>query len=112
MQVLPPHEHREVARALAATGAQLTKVEDARPVALTGYDLIGFSSGIYGLKHHKTLIELIEAVPAMGKNVFVFLPAAAFERSTTSRSRRSLLRKIVRSSASSPALASAPARCD
>jgi flavodoxin len=52
--------------------AQLAKVEDVRPEALTGYDLIGFGSGIYGLKHHKTLFELIEAMPVMDKNVFVF----------------------------------------
>ena len=52
--------------------AQLTKVEDARPEALAEYDLIGFGSGIYGLKHHKALIDLIEAMPAMDKNVFVF----------------------------------------
>ena len=63
----------KVAKAMAeAMNAQLTKVEDARPEALAAYDLIGFGSGIYGLKHHKALIGLIEATPAMDKNVFVF----------------------------------------
>ena len=63
----------KVAKAMAeAMNAQLTKVEDARPEALAEYDLIGFGSGIYGLKHHKALIDLIEAMPAMDKNVFVF----------------------------------------
>ena len=63
----------KVAKAMAeAMNAQLTKVEDVRPEALAGYDLIGFGSGIYGLKHHKALIDLIEAMPAMDKNVFVF----------------------------------------
>ena len=63
----------KVAKAMAgAMNAQLTKVEDVRPEALAGYDLIGFGSGIYGLKHHKALIELIEAMPAMDKSVFVF----------------------------------------
>jgi len=62
----------KVAKAMAeAMNAQLTKVEDARPEALAEYDLIGFGSGIYGLKHHKALIDLIEAMPAMDKNVFV-----------------------------------------
>jgi flavodoxin len=47
----------KVAKAMAeAMNAQLTKVEDARPEALAEYDLIGFGSGIYGLKHHKALI--------------------------------------------------------
>ena len=63
----------KVAKAMAeAMNAQLTKVEDVRPEALIGSDLIGFGSGIYGLKHHKTLIELIDAMPAMDTNVFVF----------------------------------------
>ena len=63
----------KVAKAMAeAMNAQLTKVEDVRPEELAGYDLIGFGSGIYGLKHHKALIELIETMPAMDKNVFVF----------------------------------------
>ena len=63
----------KVAKAMAeAMDAQLTKVEDVRPEALIAYDLIGFGSGIYGLKHHKTLIELIEVMPVMDKNVFVF----------------------------------------
>jgi flavodoxin len=71
----------KVANAMAgAMSAQLTKVADARPEALAGCDLIGFGSGIYGLKHHKSLIDLIEAVPAMDKSVFVFRPAATFER--------------------------------
>jgi flavodoxin len=47
----------KVAKAMTeAMNAQLTKVEDARPEALAEYDLIGFGSGIYGLKHHKALI--------------------------------------------------------
>ncbi len=63
----------QVAKAMAeAMNAQLTKVEDARPEAVARYDLVGFGSGIYGLKHHKALIDLIEAMPAMDKNVFVF----------------------------------------
>ena len=63
----------KVAKAMTeAVNAQLTTIEDVRPEELAGYDLIGFGSGIYGLKHHKTLIDLIEAMPAMDKNVFVF----------------------------------------
>jgi len=63
----------KVAKAMAeAMNAQLTKVEDVRPEELARYDLIGFGSGIYGLKHHKALIELIEGMPAIDKNVFIF----------------------------------------
>lgn len=48
----------KVAKTMAeAMNVQLTKVEDVRPEELAGYDLIGFGSGIYGLKHHKALID-------------------------------------------------------
>jgi len=63
----------KVAKAMAeAMDAQLSKVEDVRPEALAAYDLIGFGSGIYALNHHAKLIKLVEAMPAMDKNVFVF----------------------------------------
>ena len=63
----------KVAKAIAeAMNAQISKVEDVRPEELADFDLVGFGSGIYGLRHHKALIELIEAMPAMDKNVFVF----------------------------------------
>jgi flavodoxin len=67
----------KVAKAIAeAMDAQLAKVEDVRPEELTAYDLIGFGSGIYALKHHTKLIKLIETMPAMEKNVFVFSTTA------------------------------------
>lgn len=69
----------KVAKAMAeAMNAQLTKVEDVRPQELAEYDLIGFGSGIYGLKHNKALIDLIEIMPAMDKNVFVFSTTGNF----------------------------------
>ena len=69
----------KVAKAMAeAMNAQLIKVEDVRPEELAGYDLIGFGSGIYGLKHHKALIDLIKTMPAMDKNVFVFSTTGNF----------------------------------
>lgn len=69
----------KVAKAMAeAMNAQLIKVEDIRPEELAGYDLIGFGSGIYGLKHHKALIDLIKTMPAMDKNVFVFSTTGNF----------------------------------
>jgi flavodoxin len=42
------------AKAMAeATDAQLTKIEDVWPEALTGYDLIRFGSDICGSKHQR-----------------------------------------------------------
>ena len=103
----------KVAKAMAETmNAQFTKVEDVRPEELVGYDLIGFGSGIYGLKHHKALIDLIETMPAMDKNVFVFSTTGNFREVNHSSSRRSLQREAVTSSASLLVSAGSRARCD
>jgi flavodoxin len=41
---------------------------------LSGYDLVGFGSGIYFSKHHKTLLELADKLPqtATDQKVFIF----------------------------------------
>ena len=56
----------KIAKAMAETmNAKLVKVEDAQAEDLADYDLIGFGSGIYGLKHHKDLIKFIEDMPSL-----------------------------------------------
>jgi flavodoxin len=64
----------KVARAMAeATGATLMTPDEVRPEDLEGYDLVGFGSGIYGGRHHRSLVALVEEMPAMqGRKVFVF----------------------------------------
>ena len=69
----------KVAKTMAeAMGAKLVKVEEAGPEDLAGYDLVGFGSGIYNLKVHKSLIEFVEKMPRMDKNVFVFTTTGNF----------------------------------
>lgn len=65
---------QKVARAMAeATGATLATVDEVRQGDLDGYDLMGFGSGIYGGKHHKDLLALVERIsPGEEKKVFVF----------------------------------------
>jgi flavodoxin len=63
----------KVAKAMAETmNATLQKVEEAKPEDFSKYDLIGFGSGIYGGKYHKELFALIEKIPHLEKNVFLF----------------------------------------
>jgi len=45
-------------------GADLVPVAQAEPGALDGYDLAGFGSGIFFGKHHKTLMQFVETLPA------------------------------------------------
>ncbi len=63
----------KIAKAMAETmNAKLVKVDDALAEDLADYDLIGFGSGIYGLKHHKDLIKFIKNMPSLDKDVFIF----------------------------------------
>jgi flavodoxin len=63
----------KVAKAMAeAVGATVVKVEDARIEDLAGYDLIGFGSGIYAGRPHKSLFTLIEKMTSMNKKAFIF----------------------------------------
>jgi flavodoxin len=61
------HQNTEkVAKVMAEElGADLVPIGQAQPSTLTAYDLIGFGSGVYGKKFHKTLIQFVEALPAV-----------------------------------------------
>jgi flavodoxin len=53
--------------------AKLLKPQEVNVDELSGYHLIGFGSGIYFSKHHKSLLELIDKLPALeNKRVFIF----------------------------------------
>jgi flavodoxin len=69
------HQNTEkVAKVMAEVlGADLVPISQAQPDTLTAYDLIGFGSGIYYMKFHKTLLQFVEALPAVtGKPAFIF----------------------------------------
>lgn len=58
--------------------AKLAKVENVKTEDLVEYNLIGFGSGIYGSRFHKTVYEFIEKIPSMNKKVFIFFTSANF----------------------------------
>lgn len=63
----------KVARVIAkAMNAELRKADEVRCEDIEGYDLVGFGSGIYGGKHHKTLFTLADGIRQTGKKVFIF----------------------------------------
>ena len=64
----------KVAKAMAqALKAEVIKAESVDVKTIQDYDLIGFGSGIYGGKVHKSMLKLIENLPEMqNKRVFVF----------------------------------------
>jgi len=69
------HQNTEkVAKVMAEVlGADLVPISQAQRDTLTTYDLIGFGSGIYYMKFHKTLLQFVEALSAVtGKRAFIF----------------------------------------
>ncbi|TFG91066.1 MAG: flavodoxin [Candidatus Atribacteria bacterium] len=69
------HQNTEkVAKVMAEElEADLVPTEKAQPDTLADYDLIGFGSGIYFMKHHKTLLQFVETLPPVTqKKAFVF----------------------------------------
>ena len=69
------HQNTEkVAKVMAEElEADLLPVGQAQSRTLAGYDLVGFGSGIYFMKHHKTLLQFVETLPAViGRRAFIF----------------------------------------
>lgn len=68
---------KKVAEAMAQElGAECIPVTDLKAKDIAPYDLIGFGSGIYFSKHHKSLLDAIDTLPpATGKKTFIFSTA-------------------------------------
>jgi len=64
----------KVARAMAnVLGADLLPVQQVDADTLERYDLIGFGSGIYFGRHHESLLDLVQKLPAVkDKKAFIF----------------------------------------
>ena len=73
--VSPHHGNTEkVAKAMAnVLGADLMRVAQVDINILAEYDLIGFGSGVYFGKFHKSLLELVDKLPRLeNKRAFIF----------------------------------------
>jgi len=57
--------------------AQIKMPQQINPEELQEYNLIGFGSGIYGAKHHKSLLNLADKLPQVtNKKAFIFSTSA------------------------------------
>ncbi|MCD6510345.1 MAG: flavodoxin family protein [Thermoprotei archaeon] len=63
-----------VAKVIAKVlGATLAKPSEVSVETLSEYDLMGFGSGVYYGRHHKSLLDLVDKLPDMrGKRAFIF----------------------------------------
>jgi len=85
----------KIARKMGAVlDAKLIKPEEVDVSGLAECDLIGFGSGIYFSKHHKTILKLVDALPEMrGRKAFIFSTAGRGEP-TMARNHRALRTRL------------------
>jgi flavodoxin len=94
----------KIANAIAEVlGAQIKTPQEINPEELQEYDILGFGSGIYGEKFHKTVLSLADRLPQItDKSAFVFstngAPASLFrgsmEREQLVRNHRLIKEKL------------------
>lgn len=65
---------QKVAQVIAGVlGAEVKSPQEINPADVADYDLVGFGSGIYFSKHHKTLQKLTDKLPQVNnKPAFIF----------------------------------------
>ena len=85
----------KIAKAMAeVSNATLKQVNESSSNDLSCYDLIGFGSGIYNFKHHKSLIKFVKELDQMkNKKAFIFSTKAKFPKAFCHKKIKSLLLK-------------------
>ena len=86
----------KIAKAMAETlDAKLVKPNEIETVELSQYDLIGFGSGIYFGKHHKSLLDFVSKLQLQdNKKAFIFSTRGLFFTSIWHKSlKKQLLEK-------------------
>ncbi len=65
------------------------------PEEIQEYSLIGFGSGIYGEKHHRTLLELADRIPQVtDKKAFIFSTSAIMGEDKVAQDHLTLREKL------------------
>ena len=69
--------------------------QEADPGELQDYDLLGFGSGIYGAKHHESLLELADKLSqAPGRKAFIFSTSAIMGENKVRKDHQALRKKL------------------
>jgi flavodoxin len=75
--------------------AQIKKPQEVNPEKLQEYDLVGFGSGIYGEKHHESLLELADTLPQVtNKKAFIFSTSAIMGKNKVAKDYLMLREKL------------------
>jgi len=75
--------------------AQIKTPQQINPDELQKYSLIGFGSGIYGAKHHQTLLDLADKLSqASNKKAFIFSTSAIMGKAKVAKDHSKLREKL------------------
>jgi flavodoxin len=75
--------------------APIKTPKQINPDELQNYDLIGFGSGLYDEKHHKTLLDLADRLPQVtNKNAFLFSTSGYTGKSEVAKAHSHLRKKL------------------
>ncbi|MHA1928605.1 MAG: flavodoxin family protein [Candidatus Thorarchaeota archaeon] len=91
------HKNTEkVATALARVlEAKIKTPQQIDPEELQEYNLIGFGSGIYSDKHHKSLLDFTEKLPQISdKKAFIFSTSAMMGKDKVAKDHSTLREKL------------------
>ena len=75
--------------------AQIKTPQQTNPEELQEYSLVGFGSGIYGEKHHESLLDLADKLPQVTKRkAFIFSTSALTGKSKATEDHSMLREKL------------------
>ena len=75
--------------------AQIKKPKQINPDELQDYNLVGFGSGIYSDKHHKSLLNLADKIPQVtNKKAFIFSTSAIMGKEKVANDHSTLREKL------------------
>jgi flavodoxin len=75
--------------------AQIKTPQQIDPEELQEYNLIGFGSGIYGAKHHESLLDLADRLPQVtNKKAFIFSTSALTDKAKVLKDHSFLKEKL------------------
>jgi len=75
--------------------AQIKTPQQIDPEELQEYSLVGFGSGIYGAKHHQSLLDLADKLPpATDKKAFIFSTSAMLGEKKVAEDHSTLREKL------------------
>jgi len=76
--------------------AEMRTPQEIDPEGLQEYDLIGFGSGIYGERHHRSLLDLADALPQVTNGrAFIFSTSAIMGKDKVAQDHSLLREKLL-----------------